>query len=114
MNIEAPIHEEAGGGPPKRTEKHALAPLALDPKKYRAYLDQFELSEEQQNELLETLWRICKTFVEIGFGLDSVQNIFSLNLANALQDEENKLDRKDHFNRLAGPNGENNTERRPE
>ena len=53
-----------------------LKPLALDPDEYREDLDQFDLTKEQQDEMLAVLWNIMRTFVEIGFGLDSVQ-VFS-------------------------------------
>lgn len=47
--------------------------LACDPEKYREYLDGFDLSEEEQNELLKTLWTIMAGFVDLGFGVDSIQ-----------------------------------------
>ena len=46
-----------------------------DPDKYRVYLEGTELTEDQQREYLETLWSIMATFVELGFGLDSVQQV---------------------------------------
>ncbi|MEW7988313.1 MAG: hypothetical protein AB2799_21175 [Candidatus Thiodiazotropha sp.] len=85
--------------------------LKLDPEKYRDYLDEFELSEEQQNELLETLWHIMRTFVEIGWGLDSVQSVFSGIAEKAMHEDSGALQEKDHFNQLAETNGQSNTER---
>lgn len=49
------------------------SPPAFDPDKYRIYLENSELTEDQQREYLEILWSIMMTFVELGFGLDSVQ-----------------------------------------
>lgn len=46
---------------------------SFDPDKYRIYLEDSELTEDQQREYLEILWSIMMTFVELGFGLDSVQ-----------------------------------------
>lgn len=43
-----------------------------DLRKYRAYLDDTDLSEEQKLELLQTLWSILSAFVDQGFGVDSV------------------------------------------
>ncbi len=106
MNTEAPTHEEAGDGLPIKAEERGSAPLALDPDKYRRYLDDFELSEEQQNELLAVLWNICRTFVEIGFGVDSVQTIFSGIVEKTLQDDAGTVDRKDHFKQIAAPTGD--------
>lgn len=48
-------------------------PLPLNAAKYREYVEGFDLSEEQQAELLQTLWSIMCAFVDIGFGVDSVQ-----------------------------------------
>ena len=45
---------------------------AFDADEYRPYLDGFDLTEEQANELLATLWDIMKAFVELGFGVDSI------------------------------------------
>ncbi|PUB90896.1 MAG: hypothetical protein DBP01_05225 [gamma proteobacterium symbiont of Ctena orbiculata] len=51
----------------------AVKPLACDPEKYREYLDEFDCSEEEQTELLQILWSIMAAFVEMGFGVDSIQ-----------------------------------------
>ena len=48
----------------------ALPPPTLN--EFREYLDDYELSEEQKNELLQTLWWIMVSFVDIGFGVNSV------------------------------------------
>ena len=47
----------------------------FDPDKYRVYLEDTELTEDQQREYLEMLWSIMATVVELGFGLDSVQQV---------------------------------------
>jgi hypothetical protein len=44
----------------------------LDAAKYMAELEDCELSEAQKAELLQTLWFIMATFVDWGFGVDSV------------------------------------------
>jgi hypothetical protein len=49
----------------------SLAAPAVD--EYREYLDEFEITEEQKAELLQTLWWIMVTFADIGWGVDSVQ-----------------------------------------
>ena len=49
------------------------AVLQLDPDIYRGYLDEYDMSHEQQNELLETLWHIMRSFVELSFDLDNVE-----------------------------------------
>jgi hypothetical protein len=44
----------------------------LDASKYLSELEDCELSEAQKVELLQTLWFIMATFVDWGFGVDSV------------------------------------------
>jgi len=50
-----------------------LQPLACDTEKYREHIEEFELSDEEQSELLKTLWTIMAAFVDLGFGVDSIQ-----------------------------------------
>lgn len=47
----------------------------FDAERYRGYLAHTELSQEQQTEYLKVLWSIMTTFVELGFGVDSVQQV---------------------------------------
>jgi hypothetical protein len=44
----------------------------LDSAKYMAVLEDCELSDAQKAEVLQTLWFIMATFVDWGFGVDSV------------------------------------------
>lgn len=44
-----------------------------DLREYLVYLDQTQLSEAQKLELLQTLWSIVSTFVDLAFGTDPVQ-----------------------------------------
>lgn len=81
-----------------------MPPLKLDPEEYRAHLEEYDLTEEQENELLETLWHIMRTFVEIGFGVDSVQMFLAEKAEKSGQDSGNTLEQKNstqHFNRAA-------------
>ena len=47
--------------------------LSLDTDKYKDYLEDFDLSKEQEAELLQILWSIMTAFVDVGFGVDSIQ-----------------------------------------
>lgn len=79
---------------------------AFDPARFAHHLENTDLTEEQQIELLRTLWWIMAAFVDLGFGVDSVQRVlpglaelateFS---ANAL--EPIKLLPADQFNETA-------------
>jgi hypothetical protein len=47
----------------------------LDLEKYRCYFEGTGLSEQQQIEYLKVLGSIMATFVDLGFGVDSVQQV---------------------------------------
>ena len=47
--------------------------LRFDIEEYQKLLDAPEITEEQQKEFLTTLWRIMVAFVDLGFGIDPVQ-----------------------------------------
>ena len=53
-------------------DEHTTRPASLqfDPAKYRAEVDGFDITEEQKQELLLTLWSIMRSFVELGFTVD--------------------------------------------
>ena len=42
----------------------------FDPDRYRAELDEFEISEDEKQALMATLWDIMCRFVELGFSVD--------------------------------------------
>ena len=46
---------------------------AFDPDEYREYVEELDLTEEQENELLGIIWSIMAAFVDLGFGVDSIQ-----------------------------------------
>ncbi|WP_117316095.1 hypothetical protein [Chromatocurvus halotolerans] len=47
----------------------------LDVEKYRPYVDGFDLSQEQQDELLKAMWSMLETFVDRSFEEDPVQHL---------------------------------------
>lgn len=51
-----------------------IAPLAFNAERYRAELAGLQMSPAQEEELLRTLWTIMSAFVDLGWGVDSVQN----------------------------------------
>lgn len=50
--------------------------LNFDPDHYRHHLDGMDISEEEAQQLMAALWHIMQTFVDIGWGVDAVQQIF--------------------------------------
>lgn len=102
MNNQFPPHNtELTHGPPLsgKGEEGALAPLACEPQDYMNELAEFEMSDEQKTELLQTLWNIMATMVDIGWGVDTVQlflpEIFDKAATDFDGDSEKLLDSKD-------------------
>ena len=104
MSDPRPEPLELPSGSPATTAEGPLAPLQLDPDEYREHLAEFDMTEEQQNELLGVLWNIMRTFVEIGFGLDSVQMFSVASDEKSRSDSGNRLQVKNtphQFNQAA-------------
>ncbi|GJL99997.1 MAG: hypothetical protein DHS20C07_16770 [Methyloligella sp.] len=47
--------------------------LQLDVEYYQAFLDDEDITDAQKKELIETIWNIVVTFVDLGFGIEPVQ-----------------------------------------
>ncbi|RAP43225.1 hypothetical protein BYZ73_00500 [Rhodovulum viride] len=47
--------------------------VVLDVEKYRHFLDDSALTEAQKDEVLDRLWQIVVTFVDLGFGVHPAQ-----------------------------------------
>lgn len=62
-----------------KTDGAALPPISLsvDPARYRAEVDAFDITEEQKQELLAILWSIMRSFVELGFDFDVCGAVFN-------------------------------------
>ncbi len=52
-----------------------LPALQIDVQQFQSYLDDLDITEESKIELLETLWSIVVTFVDMGFGIHPVQQV---------------------------------------
>ena len=90
-------HKEPLRSLPGGQDQRCMQTLELDPDDYREDLEEFDLSNDQQDDLLAVLWNIMRTFVEIGFGLDSVQ-VFSTTegespIEEASPDSGNRLEK---------------------
>ena len=70
---------------------------------------EFDLTEEQKLELLQTLWTIMQTMVDIGFGLDSTQMFLSKLTADFDTDSGNEvnINHTDNFNHASMEGGPN-------
>lgn len=49
--------------------------LNVDVAKYEAYLADTDLSADEKRELIEILWAIMVSFVELGFGVHPLQQV---------------------------------------
>lgn len=90
--------------PARALSEQPVGALPLDVKKYQRHVEDFDLTEEQKVELLETLWSIMAAFVDLGFGRDSVQCIFQSIGSNSLNSEGDEVKEMTHsprFNQLA-------------
>ncbi len=50
MKKNRPVNNETACGPPMHADEPAVTVLKLDPDEYRHYLEEFDMTEEQQNE----------------------------------------------------------------
>ncbi len=50
-------------------------PMPLNLEKYRPYFEEFDMTDEQRDEFIETLWLIVNSFADQAFGLTSSQQI---------------------------------------
>lgn len=57
-------------------ETAALPPLKLDVREYLPELAEFDLTEAEKIEFLETLWSLMLAFVELGFTTNICEQIF--------------------------------------
>jgi len=72
MNVDQ--HSNASIAPICKGEEHSII-AQLDMDEYREDLKRLDLTPEQEAELLTTLWEMMKSFVELGFGVDSMHLI---------------------------------------
>lgn len=71
------------------------APLPLDISRYRQEIADLPLTEEQQIQLLQALWDMMRTFVELGFGCDPVQQVIPAAIAEAFNSESGDLEEEE-------------------
>lgn len=66
--------------------------LAFDPEDYDEFFEGDKIDEDQKQELLEILWRIVITFVDMGFGLEATQQALASLLEADFQENDDKTD----------------------
>lgn len=70
--------------------------MKCNPDEYRKHLACFELSKEEEDELILTLWEISRVFVEMSFGISPINNIFSSLVDKTDLDSGNMLEQSCH------------------
>jgi hypothetical protein len=66
-------------------------PYDLDPARYLGEIADFDMSEEQKVELLQTLWSIMRSFVEMGFKGDACELIFGDRAKHLAEDSPSEM-----------------------
>jgi hypothetical protein len=59
--------------PTPQDASHSALPK-FDPARYATHVDDLDLTPAQQEDVLRALWTIMTGFVDMGFGVESVQN----------------------------------------
>ncbi|MDP3332348.1 MAG: hypothetical protein Q8Q57_06935 [Methylotenera sp.] len=67
-------------------QSNVMGPQSFDPNKYLSYVDDPHLTDAQKTEFLQTLWTIMSSFVDLGFGVDSVMPILEQKALEAGED----------------------------
>lgn len=57
-------------------DKNGVTIMKCNPDDYRDDLAAFNMTREQEDEFLFTLWEMMRTFAEMGQGVSSINNIF--------------------------------------
>ena len=66
--------------------------MTLNPDEFRHHLEDLNISVEEENELLQSLWHIMSMMVDLGWGVDNI-NIMLPELFNReSEDDRNDID----------------------
>ena len=63
--------------------------MRCQPDIYRADIASLNLTREQEDELLQTLWEIMRSMVEISWGVDNINSLLPDMFDNADHADEN-------------------------
>ena len=72
------------------------APLSFDPEEYEQDLQDCDFTPEQQAAVLKALWQIMGAFVDMGFGVDSLQFALPKIFEKLAEDSRDMLEQKDN------------------
>jgi hypothetical protein len=80
-----------------------MGPLEIE--RYWAYVEALDMTDEQRIEFLQTVWRMMVTFVDLGFGIDLVQQLVPA-LVQATLASDAELHTRHNFNDAAQAKGD--------
>ena len=69
--------------------------LALDTDRYLPELEEFDITEDQKIEMLQTLWSLMRAFVDIGWGVDSIHHVLPDLAAITSESDADEIDSED-------------------
>ena len=69
--------------------------MSFDYSQYRHHLDKMSLSREQENALMDMMWKSMGAAAEEAWGFSPIQNIVQEKLEFSLRNSDNSLDSKD-------------------
>lgn len=69
--------------------------ITLDVERYKHLLDDPALTETQKEEFLQALWSIVVTFVELGFGVHPLQEVYEPDEGHSLGELKEAFDSTD-------------------
>lgn len=61
--------------PPNFNPETAPPTLTIDWDAYRPFFEDEDISEDEKHQLIEALWSIAVSFVDLGFGVHPVQQV---------------------------------------
>jgi len=64
----------------------------FEEEKYLPELENADLTDEQKSELLQALWSIMKTFVDLGFGVNSIHRFLPELAAESSESEADRVE----------------------
>lgn len=73
---------------PDQTQMPPKMTLSIDMEKYLGQIEDWNLSEDQKREFIETLWGLLIAFAELGFGISAAEQ--AMNACGQVRDSSVK------------------------
>lgn len=73
---------------PKKPKNQGFPQCPFEPDEYRDDMKDFDMSKEKQDEVLECLWHIMGSLVDLGWGVNTIQILLPEIFEKASQDSD--------------------------